>query len=189
MSSQTTPAAESPSSPTATSPSQNPITAPGLRIRSGSPTPSPEPTTAPTSDPIDETTTEDPIDSAGIPSQDPAEQHPIKLGKRSFAEIARGVVASASLYVHGFFARTEAAQQSGVWIADENDQAQIGDPLAAIAARHGVPATAGSKDTADLISAAVGLAAYLAKNIKLALALRAHARRAAAEQPEPAPEP
>lgn len=175
MSSPTTPPSPSPSNPPT-------VTAPGLRIKTG---PSSFPTPSPTTDQADNPSPysdgePDPIDNAGIPSPDNADQAvPVKIGKRTLTGLARDIIGGASMYVHGIMARTEAAQQAGVWIADAQDMAQIGDPLAAIAARHGAPATAGSQDTADLIAAGIGLITYLAKNIKTTLALRAAARRAA----------
>lgn len=53
----------------------------------------------------------------------------------------------------------------GVWIADDEDAANIGDPLARIAARHTPLAGDAPSDVVDGIEAMFGTAAYATKHL------------------------
>lgn len=106
----------------------------------------------------------------------------IKLDKGSVAEILRQGIYVASGFIHNVLARTEDEQAAGVWLADDGDQKQIGDPLAAVAARHGVPVDGGA-DVADLIAAGLGAVAYVSKNAAAAWKIRRGRRRLAAADP------
>lgn len=183
-SSQTTnPAPDSASNPT-TLPEPNPpetpaettgTTAPPLGVRTPSASQTPSPTTQ--TPPWDGDSNADPVDSGSIPSSEPTPPaSAVKLDKNSLVEILRGAVLTASLALHNVLARTEFEKAASVWVADESDQAQIGDPLAAIAQRRGAAAGVVSTDSAALIEAGLGLLAYGVKNIKKVLAARRQAK-------------
>lgn len=75
--------------------------------------------------------------------------------------IARGGVQFAGEKAHELVATTPGRQAVGLLLTDEQDQAQIGDPLARIAARHA--GDVGGKvnpDTRDLLASFVGIAGY-----------------------------
>lgn len=161
------------------------VTVPTLRV--GRPTqsttttePGPEPGYEP--DPIEADT--------NTPSSDATA---VRVDKAPLREIARGLVLAVSGLIHERLATTDEAKAADLWLAGPDDQAQIGDPLAEIAGRHGVPAGAGSPDTADLIAAGIGLIAYLAKHISTAWALRSRRRHLAGldkiTEPEGTPAP
>jgi hypothetical protein len=178
----TPPTSESPSSPTLLPPPEpaaDPSTAvPPLRVKAPSSIPStttPSPQFATSSAP-------DPVSSGPTPSS-PEAPGPVKLNVTALTELARGAVLTFSLYVHSALARTDAEKAMSVWIADEEDQAQIGDPIATVAQRRGAAAGLVSKDTAALIEAGIGLLAYGVKNVKKVLAARRAVKQAAAMSP------
>jgi len=109
------------------------------------------------------------------------------------AEISSGLVKAGSVWVHRILAVSDAARESGVWIAEDSEAEAIGTPLAAIAARRGAPGGVASPDVADLIAAGVALAAYVLRSAILALDIRRATRRARRDGtmlvPEPAEDP
>lgn len=176
-----TAAADSPSN-TTTSPagepaSPAPLTVPPLRVSS------PTPSTATGTDLPTGGGSVDPLDAAATGNTRSSEPVAVKVDKSSISEIARNAVLVASKFVHDRLARTEEERAADVWIAEQRDQAQIGDPLASIAARHGAPASAVSPDVAELIAAGIGLVAYFAKNAAKAWEIRRGRRRLAAVDP------
>lgn len=80
--------------------------------------------------------------------------------------LARGGVQFAGEKAHELVATTEGRKKVGLLLTDEQDQAQIGDPLARIASRHA--GDVGGKvnpDTKDLLASLVGIAGYGLKQI------------------------
>jgi len=70
----------------------------------------------------------------------------------------------------------------GLWIADEDDAANIGDPLANLAARRGgVAGAAANPDLGDIIAMLVGLAVYVSKQLQKLQAVRQYRRAKAAQ--------
>lgn len=169
-------ATPSPSNPSSSGPSSP---TPGLRVLQPNPSPS-SPTPSPTTGPADPSGTDyatDPLDTDTSPTSTRSSEKAPRLDLAALKDTARAAVAGVSKMVQRFAARTEDELQADVWIASSSEQAQIGDPLAKIAQRHGVPMGAGgSPDVGDLIAAGLGLAGYLARNIITALEIR-RARR------------
>lgn len=101
-------------------------------------------------------------------------------------ELARGGVAAAGAKAHDLLATTAGQQHVGLYLTDASDQANIGNPLGSIAARHqGIGKV--NPDTKDLLSALVGLFGYATKQINK----RTEARMidGGAGNPQPMPEP
>lgn len=101
----------------------------------------------------------------------------------------RAGVIIASDQTHRFLARTQGQLETRLYLADDQDAANIGDPLASLVARReGLGEV--SPDTADLLSALMGLAGYATKQIqKQAVAKQIDARAAAGDvQHLPTPE-
>lgn len=127
----------------------------------------------------------DPIENGPTPSSGKPDKPAdvIKIDKRALSEIVRKLLLSASLFLHEHLATTEEEQAANVWVATEEDQTQIGDPLGSIAIRHGAPAGAGA-DAADLIAAGIGAAAYLARNLSDAWQIRRARKKLARVAPQ-----
>ena len=179
-SSETTPPADSPSTNPPTPP-PSPVTSSPLRVKTpataGSPIPSPT-SPAETGSPIGF----DPVDTAtgSTPSSDRRAGAAVKLDTKSLVEIARAAVLTASQYVHAALAKPDDEAEADLWIARDEDQAQIGDPLAKIAGRRGLAGQV-SPDVANLIETGFGLLAYLAYHVGEQWSIR-RARRRAAKQ-------
>jgi hypothetical protein len=168
----TPPTPESSSSPTFISP----ITAPGLRTKSRqetpTPTPSPEASQEAPRPPLP-----DPIDTRSGDKPASPVAAAIAGGTSPWRKMTRGVVAAGSAFVHDRVAVSDTEIREGHWVASASEQAQIGDPLAAILERHGVPA-GDNQDMNDLIAAGLGLVGYLMKNIARTVMARLAERRA-----------
>ncbi|MFP5372385.1 MAG: hypothetical protein ACLGI3_16780 [Actinomycetes bacterium] len=79
---------------------------------------------------------------------------------------ARQAVLVASGMAHRFATTSEAQLMVGLYLADEEDAERIGDPLARIAGRRVKDSAAiANPDAADAISAMLGLAGYVSKQI------------------------
>lgn len=170
MTSPTTPPAPgSPSNPTFIAP----VTAPRLRVKGTSstpPTPSPEPENHPAPQP-------DPVTGSGTRSSAAAADKPaVRAGASPWKNIARALVAASSAFTHEKVAQSEREIKDEVWVATATEQGQIGDPLAAILERHGVP-VGENEDMNDLIAAGIGLLGYLGKNLAKTIMARLADRR------------
>lgn len=156
---QTTPPAASPSS-TPPPPRYNPqqLTTPPLRVAP----PSSPPIPSSTNPSADSGAGFDPIDhseSGNTRSSDRADGPVGRFDASAIKDIARGLVLLSSRYVHGTLARTDEQIEQEVWIARNEDQRNIGDPLAKIAQRHG--AVDAAPDVVNLIEAGLGALAYV----------------------------
>lgn len=156
----------SPTIPPSPSTSSQPITAPGLRVKSSLP-PQPNPIPAPDDQPGAAAT--DPVDSTRSPAG--AETTAIPVSGKTISKFLRDALEAIGELAHDRFAASPEAQEAGLWLAGPEDQAQIADPLAAVAANHGIK-TLGGPDTAQLIAAGIGLAAYLGRNLFAAVSIR-----------------
>jgi hypothetical protein len=108
-----------------------------------------------------------------------------------FVGIVRQLVGLVSLGVRFVRQRrSRVAFPPGLWLADEEDQANIGDPLARIAARHTPLSGEGTSDVADGIEAMIGTAAYAAKHLEYEAYVNAEAQPdiTLADQPEGEPQ-
>ncbi len=83
----------------------------------------------------------------------------------AFVELARTVVGLASLLVRLWRQRRIPGLPPKAWLADDEDQAAIGDPLARIAARHTPLTGEGSSDVVDGLGVLVGTAGYTLKGL------------------------
>lgn len=100
-------------------------------------------------------------------------------------ELTRKGVLAAGEVAHESLARDEAARYVGLWLTDDVDAENIGDPLARIINRHNpVSDITGDTDAADGIAALAGLAVYAFRQFdrwRGARRLRRVARVAAAQ--------
>jgi hypothetical protein len=83
--------------------------------------------------------------------------------KEILRKAARALVEVVGGYANDYLARDAAAQQVEMYVADEEDQEAIGDPLAEIAHRRGRMGEFASPDVADAIDAMIGLTIYAVK--------------------------
>jgi hypothetical protein len=125
----------------------------------------------------------DPVDlgaSGSTRSSDEAKA--VKFDKHAITEIARDLIGTASLYVHGMLARYDAEIEQELWVASDRDEKQMGDPLASIVHRH-VGGGSVPVDVADALVAGVGAVAYLLRNARRAWKIRRGLRKLAAVDP------
>lgn len=116
-----------------------------------------QPPTSPEDPDLDGPEQDGPTRSDAEPPRPPAD---VKASRRALRRLARDLVSGASRIVNSRLSTPE----EGLWLADDDDQSAIGDPLANAAARRGVDIGTGDSDLADLIGVVVGLAVYLLKN-------------------------
>lgn len=190
----TPPASESPQDPAPSSSnatSSNGTRAPMLGVRAtrsktgpASSAPAPSAAGAPAGEPRPPADPLDNPDGTRSASDRPGRDapKPLRIGKRTLADIIRGGVMSAGEGLHYFLARTEPEQAAGVWLfEDEREAGEIADPLTNATNRYvgGV----GELDamTGDLIAAGLAAAGYVIKN-----AVRAFRARRAARSSYPA---
>lgn len=104
-----------------------------------------------------------------------------------FIEVARTAVGIASIGVGWLRARRHGPAIAQAWMADEEDQANIGDPLARIAARR-IPVAAGqaAPDVVDGIDALMGTVNYGLRHARAEAELITAAGGGAYEPPEDA---
>jgi hypothetical protein len=89
------------------------------------------------------------------------------LSAKAQQAAARQAVKIAGAMTHQYLARDESARAVGLYLVDDETAAQIGDPLARIAARHAGPAGAiANPDVADGIAAMLGVAKFLSITIE-----------------------
>lgn len=167
-SSQTTPQTpESPSSPQFSEPN---IPAPvGLRVRQPArpkfPPPVP-PTPSATTEEQPPPSLRDPVDdtpSSGV-SVSPAKA----IKGKGLKKPLRGLIKAGSLYAHRQLATSQRAVEEEAWIATDEEQRDIADPLASIVERRGIKVS-DNPDIEDAFAAAIAFAGYLIRNITAAL--------------------
>jgi hypothetical protein len=90
------------------------------------------------------------------------------LGKAALKATTRKGVLIATSAVHRFAARTELERRAQLYVADEQDQELIGDPVANLLHRRGgIVGGQMSPDANDALSALMGLANYVGKQVAL----------------------
>jgi hypothetical protein len=94
---------------------------------------------------------------------------PLKpLGKAALRATTRKGVLIATSAVHRIAARHELERAAGLYVADEQDQELIGDPVANLLHRRGgLVGNKMSEDANDAVSALMGLANYIGKQVAL----------------------
>jgi hypothetical protein len=94
---------------------------------------------------------------------------PLKpLSKAALRATSRKGVLIATSAVHRFAAKTELEKRAGLYIADDQDQELIGDPVANLLSRRGgVVGGKMSEDANDALGALMGLANYIGKQVAL----------------------
>jgi hypothetical protein len=108
---------------------------------------------------------------------------PLKpLGKAALRATTRKGVLIATSMAHRVAARTELERRAGLYLADEQDQELIADPIANILHRRGGVATKLSPDANDALSGLMGFANYVAKQVALIGEIRQHEQRPAEPQ-------
>jgi hypothetical protein len=114
----------------------------------------------------------------------PAGERPAQLlSKHQLRLTARAAVKTATGVTHTVAAKSQEAQRLGLYLADEDDQKAIGDPLADIAYRRGDIGVGNlSPDANDLLRSMMGVGHYFAKQVALLGEVRAvQAAQAAGE--------
>lgn len=126
----------------------------------------------------------DPHESAAGTSSKGSTRVGNPLVGQALTETFRNGVIIASHQAHTLLVRTQGQLETGLYLADEDDAANIADPLARITARReGLGEV--NPDTADMLSALMGLAGYATKQInKNAVAKKIDLRNAGVETPE-----
>lgn len=162
-------------------PQQPPPLAPPLPVGEPSsplPSPSPEDGAGWASDPepsdVDPSSPDDePTTSTG--SRD-GDRSAFRVGKAAARATGAKAVLIGSGMLHRLATKAESLErENGLYLADEEDAAAIGHPLADIASRRaGVAGKAMSADATDAVSAALGLAGFMSKQIALQLAIAQH---------------
>lgn len=84
----------------------------------------------------------------------------------------KGVLIATSL-AHRLAAKTELERAAGLYIADEQDQEMIGDPVANLLHRRGgIAGGKMSEDANDALSGLMGVANYIAKQVALTVEIQ-----------------
>lgn len=113
---------------------------------------------------IDESAADDESDRTSSRSGSGDDVRP--LSKKAQQAAARTAVKVASGMAHTYLARTDEARRVGMFLADDDDAAAIGDPLVRILGRHaGSSGAVANPDVADGIAAMLGVAGFVAKQI------------------------
>ena len=139
----------------------------------------PWPTLEETSQPLDGDGSDSDDESLSDPDESPSETSssdssadgsgPLKpLGKAALRATTRKGVLIATSAVHRIAARHELEKAAGLYVADEQDQELIGDPVANLVHRRGgLVGNKMSEDANDAVSALMGLANYIGKQVAL----------------------
>jgi hypothetical protein len=92
--------------------------------------------------------------------------------KKKLKPLLRKAVETLGAQLHTFGTAPESPERDvGLWLADKEDQAGIGDPLTSILSRR-VPNGVDNPDVTDGIDLALGLLGYVMKNLQLRAAVR-----------------
>lgn len=128
----------------------------------------------PAADELDEMPSDE--SSAGTRSTGSSTKVANPLNGQGLRDTFRNGVILVSHQANQYLARTEAQRELELYLADDQDAENIGDPLARIVGRReGLGQV--SPDTADLMAAMMGLAGYATKQIqKAAIASKIQAR-------------
>lgn len=165
--------------PTPSTSSPGSVTAPGLRVSQPA-TPSqpasPQPAAAQPAAAAASELGPDPVDSTRSPAGTETATA-VPISKKTISEFLRDALDAGGEFAHARFAGSPEAQEAGLWLATDEDQAQIADPIAAVAASHGIK-TMGGSDMANLVAAGIGLAVYVGRNAFAAIVIRFARRRA-----------
>lgn len=166
----------------------DPIPSPGPSPETTTTTPRPDLLDGPGSDPDwlndDESPDEQPPSSSEASGTRKA-ANPL-VGKALRDTFRNGIII-ASDQAHRFLASSPGQREVQLYLADDDDAANVGDPLSRIAGRR---QTLGemSEDSADVMAAMMGLAGYATKQIqKRAIASKIDERRATSDNPQPLP--
>lgn len=128
-------------------------------------------------DPSDSGPTSSPASSADVEDQDDdTGSRFAPLGKAALRVTTRKAILIGTQTANRLVTRAESLERlNGLYVADNEDAENIGDPLASIIHRHG--GIAGGKvhpDAADAMQALMGLIGYGAKQVALTMAIRDH---------------
>lgn len=137
---------------------------------------SPSPTTAPTTRPGRPATEADagasrfesgsPAPTPATPSTTTRSFSPASFDTAGWRKLFREAVATVGALANDRLVRSPEARDAGVWLADENDKADIGDPAGAIAGRHlGLLNLKNVDDLEDLVKLITAAGAYVMANV------------------------
>jgi hypothetical protein len=111
----------------------------------------------------DEWSDDDPTSSPASSPEKPAQL----LSKQQMRKTARSAVQIGTGMAHTIAARTEAQRKVGLYLADEDDAAAIGDPLADVMYRRGdLVGGKLSPDANDFLRSVFGVVGYLTKQVQ-----------------------
>jgi hypothetical protein len=106
------------------------------------------------------------VDPTSSPASSP-EKPAALLSKAQMRATARTAVKVGTGMAHTVAAKTEAQQAVGLYLADDEDAAAIGDPLADVMHRRGdLVGGKLSPDANDFLRSMLGVAGYLAKQVQ-----------------------
>lgn len=114
-----------------------------------------------------------------------ASSKPLKVGRDVLRDTFHDLVLIASNFVHEAATRPDTPERDAdLWLANDTEQAGIGDPIADITERRFGLAQINNPDVADLIEAGIALARYGARHLKTAWNIRRAKRRMATALPD-----
>ena len=108
------------------------------------------------------------------PTSSPASSasKPTGLRKAGAQEMCRNGVLMAGAGANRWLTRDDVERDVGLYLADEDDAAAIGNPVGSIVHRHGLLGDAANPDVVDGINALIGLGSYAITQIKRFLVAR-----------------
>jgi hypothetical protein len=131
-------------------------------------------------------------DPTSSPASSRADKPAALLSQAQMRATARQAVKIGTGMAHSVAAKTEAAQAVGLYLADDDDAANIGNPIADVMHRRGdIVGGKLSPDANDFLKALMGVAGYITKQIQKVAYVRqveAPAQQAADVQPFPTTE-
>jgi hypothetical protein len=113
-------------------------------------------------------------DESDRPSSPASSGRRASLGQKAQTAAARQAVKIAGSMAHQYLARDDAAKAAGLYLVDDESAAEIGDPLARLAARHAPMGGEINEDVADGIAAMMGVAHFVSKQIERSAEAAAH---------------
>lgn len=130
----------------------------------------------------DESGQSDSADTSSPASGTRAGKSSTKFASEELRKTARNGVFLASVQAQRLLVRTQAQAELNLYIADDDDQANIGDPLADIAARRSGGAISDNPDVNSAIQALMGFGNYVVKQFQLSMIAKKYDAAAAAPE-------
>lgn len=166
-------------SPTTPSPGQSP--APGTEAPATEELPGEAPGFDSAGPPSDEKSSRSSEPTSSEPSDTPGGKKRAIFASEENKKLARNAVLLGSYRAQQILARTEGQIRAGLYLADDEDAENIGDPVANIVARR-TGVSSDNPDVNDGIAALVGFANYVAKQFTRAMVAKRWDAEASAPQ-------